>query len=372
MIRPRILHVIHSSAFGGGPNMLAILCAKLGDQFEMEVASDGQGDVPARLEAMGVAFHTMPLTSKWSFLAQMPRLAALIRSRTPDLVQLHGQFAGSLGQISVQLAGRPRSLYTVQWPSYLDDTGPWSRLRNHVAERVSCGFSTAVVAVSENDRRTLVERGLCSADKITVIHNAYRSEGTEEGPGSAPAGANGGVIGFVGRLTDQKGCEYLVRAVPQVLARFPRTKFVIVGDGPERGRLERLADELQVTAAVDFAGYQASPISHIQAMDVVAIPSIYDPFPLVTLEVMALGRPVVGSAVGGIPEAVEDGRTGLLVPPREPAALAAALVQLLDAPELRRVMGEAGRARARRLFSPEVIAGEYAALYRRLLATTSS
>ena len=372
MPRPRILHVIHSSAFGGGPNMLAILCERLSDEFEMEVISDGQGDVPARLESMGVAYFTMPLTSKWSFMSRVPRLASLIRSRDPDLVQLHGQFAGSLGQISVQLAGRPRSLYTVQWPSYLDDTGPWSRLRNHVAERVSCGFSTAVVAVSENDRRALIERGLCIADKITVIHNAYQSDSPEQEPKDTSAGVNGGVIGFVGRLTDQKGVEYLLRAVPDVLARFPGTKFVIVGDGPERGRLERLAGELQVTAAVDFAGYQASPVSHIQAMDVVAIPSIYDPFPLVTLEVMALGRPVVGSAVGGIPEAVEEGRTGLLVPPREPGALAAALVKLLDSPELRRDMGVAGRARARRLFSPEVITAEYAALYRRLLANTSS
>jgi glycosyltransferase involved in cell wall biosynthesis len=339
----------------------------------MEVVSDGQGDVPARLRSAGVTFHTLPLTSKWSFMLQMPRLAALIRSRAPDLVQLHGQFAGSLGQISVQLGGRKRSIYTVQWPSYLDDTGPWSRLRNHVAERVSCGFSTAVVAVSENDRRDLITRGLASPDKITVIHNAYQSERSVEQPGQASSEADGGgVVGFVGRLSDQKGCEYLLRAVPEVLARHPRTRFVIVGEGPERNRLEQLAAELRISAAVEFAGYQASPDSYIRAMDVVAIPSIYDPFPLVTLEVMAMGRPVVGSAVGGIPEAVEDGRTGLLVPPREPGALAGALVKLLDAPQLRREMGEAGLARARRLFSPDVIAGQYAALYRRLLETTSS
>ncbi len=87
---------------------------------------------------------------------------------------------------------------------------------------------------------------------------------------------------------------------------------------------------------------------------------------------MALGRPVVGSAVGGIPEAVEDGRTGFLVPPAQPDALARAIVRLLDDPKLRHEMGEAGRIRARKLFSPDVIAAEYATLYRRLLATTSS
>lgn len=369
---PRILHVIHSTAFGGGPNMLAIICERLRDQFEMEVISDGQGDVPARVEALGVTFFRMPLTSKWSFTRNIPRLARLIRSRQPDLVQLHGQFAGSLGQFAVQLAGRPRSIYTVQWPSYLDDAGPWSRLRNYVAERLSCAPSSEVVTVSENDRRTFVERGLCRAEKITVIHNAYQFDAADPPAKPVSLGGDGSVIGFVGRLSDQKGCEYLVQAIPEVLSTHPATRFVIVGDGPDRGDLERLAAELRVTAAIDFAGYQPSPSSYIEAMDAVVIPSIYDPFPLVTLEVMALGRPVVGSAVGGIPEAVEDGRTGFLVPPAQPDALARAIVRLLDDPKLRHEMGEAGRIRARKLFSPDVIAAEYATLYRRLLATTSS
>lgn len=369
---PRILHVIHSTAFGGGPNMLAIICAQLGDQYEMEVVSDGQGDVPARVEALGVRYHRMPLTSKWSFSQHIPQLARLIRSRRPDLVQLHGQFAGSLGQLAVQLAGRPRSIYTVQWPSYLDDVGPWSRLRNYVAEHVSSGFSTAVVTVSENDRRTFIERGLCVPEKITVIHNAYQFDAADPAAEPLSLAGDGAVVGFVGRLSDQKGCEYLVRAVPEVLRRHPGTRFVIVGDGPDRSALERLADELEVTDAIDFAGYQPSPSPFIAAMDVVVIPSIYDPFPLVTLEVMALGRPVVGSAVGGIPEAVEHGQTGLLVPPAQPGALAGAIVRLLDDPKLRQEMGEAGRARAHKLFSPDVIAAEYATLYRRLLATTSS
>ena len=369
---PRIVHVIHSSAFGGGPNMLAILCEQLRDQFEMEVISDGQGDVPGRLARIGVKFHKLDLSSKWSFTARLPRLAALVRSLSPDLVQLHGQFAGSLGQLSLQLAGRPRSIYTVQWPSYLDDSGPWSRLRNQVAERVSCGLSTAVVAVSENDRRTLVERGLCDAGRISVIHNSYQAASPNGSGGGRLNDAGSSVVGFVGRLSDQKGVEYLIQAIPEVLGRHPQTRFVIVGDGPERGRLEGLVEELQVATAVEFAGYQPSPHQFIEAMDIVVIPSIYDPFPLVTLEVMEAGRPVVGSAVGGIPEAIEDGRTGLLVPPREPAALAAALGRLLDEPRLRFEMGAAGRARAHRLFSPEVIAGQYAELYRRLIESSSS
>jgi glycosyltransferase involved in cell wall biosynthesis len=369
---PRIVHVIHSSAFGGGPNMLAIICLRLRDQFDMEVVCDGQGDVPARLETAGLKVHRLPLTTKWSFTAHIPRLAAVVRSRQPDLVQLHGQFAGSLGQLSLQLAGRPKSVYAVQWPSYLDDTGPWSRLRNYTAERVSCGRATAVVAVAEHDRKTLVARGLCRLDKISVIHNAYYPDALAYGAVEPVHSGNGSVVGFVGRLSDQKGVEFLIRAVPQVLGAHPQTRFMIVGDGPERPRLEAMVVELGVGRAVEFAGYQAEPSRLVSGLDAVVIPSIYDPFPLVTLEVMASGRPVVGAAVGGIPEAVEDGTTGILVPPRDPAAIAQALIRLIDSPKLRLEMGAAARASARRRFSPDVIAAQYAALYRRLLDTTSS
>jgi len=220
------------------------------------------------------------------------------------------------------------------------------------------------------ERQENVRRGLAKPEKIAVIHNAYSIE-IDEMVESSPA-ADGKVVGFVGRLADQKGVEYLIQAAPAVLAKHPDTRFLIVGDGPERAHLEQLVRDLKVTQSVEFAGYQPEPRNLIQKMAVVVIPSIYDPFPLVTLEVMALGGPIVGSAVGGIPEAVEDGRTGLLVPPRDPAAIAQALLKLLDDPVLRAAMGAAGRARAKNEFSPGTITAQYANLYRRLLATTSS
>ena len=369
MSKPTIVHVIHSTSFGGGPNMLAILCVRLAGEFNMEVVSDGQGDVPKRLESAGIKVHRLDLTTKWSFSRNIPTLAALVRSRRPDLVQLHGQFAGSLGQLALVAAGRPKSIYHVQWPSFLDDTGPWSRLRNRAAELVSCGGATAVVAVSENDRAEYLRRKLCRPAKISVIHNAFSLDIEQMAPPPPP---DGKVVGFVGRLSDQKGVEYLIRAAPRVLARHPATKFVLVGDGPERSRLEGLARSLGVASAIEFAGYQAQPSEWIKESTVMAIPSIYDPFPLVTLEIMALGRPVVASAVGGIPEAVDNGATGILVPPRDPEAIADAIDRLLDSPALASQMGEAARVRAREKFSPDAISAQFASLYRRLLAKASS
>jgi glycosyltransferase involved in cell wall biosynthesis len=350
--------------------MLANLCLQLHDQFDMEVVCDGQGDMPARVEKVGVSVHRVPLTTKWSFAAHIPRLAALIRSRKPDLVHLHGQFAGSLGQIAVQLAARPPSVYSVQWPSYLDDTGAWSRLRNKSAERVSCGGATMVVAVSEHDRKELLARRLCDPAKLIVIHNAYFLEDSAASTPAAPP-SSAPVIGFVGRLADQKGCEFLMRAAPRVLLTHPSARFVVVGDGPERGRLETLVHQLGIASSVEFTGYDPAPARRMRSMTVLAVPSIYEPLGMVALEAMACGLPVVGSAVGGIPEAVEDGRTGLLVPPRDSDAIARALDRLLSAPALAARMGSAARERAEQSFSPKTIAGQYAALYRRLLKTSS-
>jgi glycosyltransferase involved in cell wall biosynthesis len=350
--------------------MLALLCEQLGAEFQMEVICDGHGDVPDRLQRLGIPVLSLPLTTKWSFARSIPRLAAILRRRSPDVVHLHGQFAGSLGQVALALAGRRQSLYAVQWPSYLSDGGVLSRWRNRVAERVSCGGASVVVAVSEHDHDELLARDLCNPDKLTTIHNAYYVD--ESVLRTAAPSSDYPIVGFLGRLADQKGCEYLLEAVPMVLAKHPRARILIIGDGPERRRLELLTSRLGIASAVEFVGYDPNPTRRMQSMTVLAIPSLYEPLGMVALEAMACGTPVVGSRVGGIPEVVVDGRTGLLVPPRDPEALARALLQVLGSKDIAAEMGRLGQERARQDFNPTMIAGKYAELYRRLAAATSS
>jgi glycosyltransferase involved in cell wall biosynthesis len=204
---------------------------------------------------------------------------------------------------------------------------------------------------------------------LTTIHNAYFLPDEIAQPSPA---AFQPVVGFVGRVVDQKGCEYLVRASPLVISAHPNVRFVVVGDGPELARLTALASELKVASAFEFVGYDPTPARRMKSMSVLAVPSIYEPLGMVPLEAMACGVAVVASAVGGLPEVVEDGVTGILVAPRDPEALAEALIRLLDSPALAAQMGIAGRERAIRDFSPTAIAAQYADLYRRLADTTSS
>jgi glycosyltransferase involved in cell wall biosynthesis len=179
----------------------------------------------------------------------------------------------------------------------------------------------------------------------------------------------GPVIGALGRFSPEKGFDLVLRS----LATLPtEVTCVLVGDGPQREALEHLAEELGVRDRVVFTGWVGRPRDYLPGFDVVAMPSRFEAFGLVAIEAALAERPVVATDVDGIPDAVVDGSTGLLVPPEDPAALAEAISTLLGDPSTREEMGRRGRARSLERFSVERMAGSYEDLYRRLLSAGGS
>jgi glycosyltransferase involved in cell wall biosynthesis len=167
------------------------------------------------------------------------------------------------------------------------------------------------------------------------------------------------VIGTVGRLAEVKRQDLLVRAVAELRGKLPQATLLVVGDGPERERLEALAAELGVASAVKFAGYQSQPERFLAAMDVFALTSRHEALPLSLLEAWATGLPVVSSAVGGIPKVVEHERTGLLFESGDVAGLTASLARLLSDRELAAQLAAAGEREVRENYSLERMADEY-------------
>jgi glycosyltransferase involved in cell wall biosynthesis len=364
--RPKILHLLHSSALGGGPNSVRMLALGTRADFEPIVVSSGEGDLAEQLAAGGVEFHALPLATKRSFLANTWRLAALIRSIQPEVIHLHGHFAGSVGQLAVFLAGRPPTVYSVRWPAYHSDKNSYTRVRNWLVERFSCAAATVVVAISEHDRLTLVRRRICAPGKLKMIHNAFAALTPEPGPDALTKDIV--TIGFVGRLVDQKGCDDLLSAFALLAAEGAPVRLTLVGDGPLRSALEGRVRDLGLAARVEFLGFRADAITLMTSMDIVAVPSLFEPFGIVAVEAMVQSRPVVASAVGGLTETVDDGVTGRLVPPGNPERLADALRDLVRSSSMRAQMGHGARIRALALFSPERTIAAYSQIYAELSA----
>ena len=198
---------------------------------------------------------------------------------------------------------------------------------------------TQVVAVSASTRDDLASMGF-EANRINVVHNGvYPVPDSPSKPGRRPA------ILCMGRLTPQKSVDVLIRALPAVLIEFPDAHLDIVGQGPDRRRLERLAWTLRLADHVRFHGYLPGAVRDELAARswVAACPSVFEGWGVICLEAGARGLPVIASNVAGLRDAVRDGETGVLVPHGDPTALAMALTGLLGDPGRRRGMGEAGR-----------------------------
>jgi glycosyltransferase involved in cell wall biosynthesis len=217
------------------------------------------------------------------------------------------------------------------------------------ADRLVSRFVDRVIAVSEAARAFLISGKGYDARKIVVVPNGRDLSVFRPGAGGQSVRKELGIdratplVGVVGRLEAQKGHVYLLDAWPSVLAEFPDARLLLVGDGSLRGALEQRAKVLGIAPSVVFAGFRRDVPQVLDAVDVVALPSLYEGMPLTAIEASAMAKPVVATAVDGTPEVVREGRTGRLVPPREPAPLSHALRVLLRDPVAAQAMGAAGR-----------------------------
>ena len=206
--------------------------------------------------------------------------------------------------------------------------------------------------------------------KAHVIRHAVDSAALPQGEPVAglPESTGGPVVSIVGRLQAVKGHKVFLESARRVLLKRPDARFWVAGDGELRGELAAVASRLGLTGAVWFLGYRNDIANVLASSDVVVCASSYESFPRCVLEALSLGRPVVATAVGGLPEIISDGETGMLVPPGDPEAMAAAIVRLLGDREVAQSLGTAGRKLIGERYTVEAQASAMAAFYREALA----
>ena len=228
-----------------------------------------------------------------------------------------------------------------------------------------------VVAVSEEVCSRLLQAGV-KAERVRLIRNgvlerqfAVPCANCEAGPGRRDHVR----VGLVGRLAPEKAIDLFLQSARAVVSNHPKTQFVIAGDGPDRAALQEQTGQLGLEANVTFAGRQENMPAFYASLDVLASSSRQEGLPVALLEGMASGLPVAATRVGAVPEAVLDGETGLLVPPGDPLALAAALEKLIGAPELRTRFGRAGQQRIHEHFSAARMTADYLSMYAAAIET---
>ena len=300
------------------------------------------------------------------------RLCRLLREGNHDLVHTHLIHADLYGTLVAKLAGVPIIVST----KHNDNA-----FRRHpfyaFLDRLAAKFADKIIVISDHLKRFFVEIEKLDPRKMTRIYyglDAAWVEGrsskiakpisVQEELGIPP---DTPLAGIIARLNPQKGHTYLLTAFAKVIEALPEARLLIVGDGNLRRDLERQARELQITRRVTFTGWR-DDIPHIMAdLNFLLLPSLWEGFGLVLLEAMMMGKPIVASKVSAIPEIVVDGVTGLLVPPRDPEALAGAIIALLQDRERGEAMGQAGRARVEKHFSVERMVQQTEALYEELV-----
>lgn len=276
------------------------------------------------------------------------RFYRYLRRRRPDIVNCHMFRATLLGAPLAKLAGVPRVIATFHGRE------PWRHgfiKGSFVLDRLADRAVDRMIAVCQSSKDYLVRTKGLDPRKITVIHNGRdlstykpipetRASKVRQQLGIGPRHL---VVGVVGRLDHQKGHRYLLEAMPEVLRHRSETRLLVVGEGSLLISLQDQAARLRLLSKVIFTGFRRDVPELMAAMDVVVLPSLYEGLPLTLIEAMAMARPVVATAVDGTLDLIEDGVSGLLVPPADPIALARAILHLLDDPDTARRLAEAGR-----------------------------
>jgi glycosyltransferase involved in cell wall biosynthesis len=332
------------------------------------VALTKRGPVAEEIAAAGVPVQLLSGQPGPRDPAAFLRLVRLLRREQPDIVHTFLIVASIYGRMAAYLSGVPLVLAAEQ---NIYERKP---KRHALLERALATRTYRVVAcceiVGQHYRRQVGVPG----SKVTVIYNAVRFGRQPTVEDRRPARAALGlpedalVLGTLGRLTEQKGQRTLVHAVARLAGRYPNVVLFLAGIGPLRKALEAEAERLHIADRVRFLGMRRDRERLYAAMDVFVLPSKWEGLSLALVEAMGAGRPVVATRVGGNPEVVTHGRTGLLVPPSEADTLADALGGLLADADQRTMLGEAAASEARARFSIEEHVRQLTALYRQGLA----
>jgi len=374
--RRKVFYLLDSLNIGGTETQAVELAVRMPtSEYEITLGClTARGPLLERLKGSDVRieeFHPKGGLDSPTGFYEMLRLAAYLQRERFDVVHAHDLWSNLMGVPAARLARVPAIISSQRDLSHFD----WYRGMKRKALRTIQGMSSVLLANATPIRDALIAEDRFPSAKLRVVHNGVDTTRFQRGRRDRerlfPGLDRGKLVVLVGNMhSDVKGHPWLIEAAPNVLKEFPDTRFILAGDGEARKDFERQARDRGLDSTFVFLGCRSDVADILASCDIGVLPSKAEGLSNAVLEYMAAELPTIVSRVGGNPELVHDGVTGLLIPPQDSQALEAALLRLLRDENFARRMAEAGRRVATQDYSFERLVREVDALYTELLAGT--
>ena len=345
-----IMHVVLSLEYGGLEKVVIDLASHLNNsRFKVTICClDRLGDLAEEAKKNGIKVIFVKRKPGINFSLPL-RLRRVFKDEKIDIVHTHNHAAMLYGTLGAKLAGIHKIFNTIH--------GREKKIKNSRIWSLAWKMNSKIIAISEDAKRELVKNTRIDYERIDVIYNGIDMSKFKKSE------VNGNIIGTVSRLSPEKDNFTMLEAFSKVAEEIDSARLTIAGDGPLKESLKAKVESLKLGGKVRFLGFRNDIPEVLSGFSVFALFSLTEGISISLLEALASGKPVVATNVGGNPEVVVDGITGLLVPPKEPERMAEAIIKILLDKEMAGRMGEVGRKRVEEKFSLERMVKEYQEIY---------
>jgi len=375
--RLKVLLVIDGIIFGGGARVFLQLAKGLVNRgHKVFAACVPDGELAPLLKKAGIENLPVNFRSK-NILQVVYKIYKHLRTQSIDIVNSQGGRADFCSRIAARiLKPKVRIVSTIAMPVEGYDVGALIKGIYCFFDRLLERYVDQFIVVSEVLRTRLIITHKIPSEKIIKIYNGielneYQPSDSDESITKIRKEYNIEedifLIGAVGRMVWQKGFEYLIRGAKEILNNRPKIKILMVGDGPLKDKLQRLTIDLEINNQFIFAGFRKNIKEILFSVDLVVVPSLLEGFPIITLEAMAMAKPIIATRIDGIKEQISDSLTGILMPPKDQSALTKAIMAVINNKELAKTMGLAARAKVEQDFSVEKMVANTERAYLSLL-----
>ncbi len=355
----KILYFVTLSEWGGAQEYVFDLATSLKDNpdYTPMVAVGGKkdGELIHRLLKTGIKIYYLRHLKReinfyndWNAFVSTFKLCRQVR---PDVVHLNSSKIGTLGAVAARLAGVKKIVYTVHGLVLNEPLPIHKKTFYWLAEKISSWFKSRIICVSEYDQKSLIKFGICALSKTEIIHNGIdvneihflpREEARKKLFELAKGRERESdiVVGTIANLYPTKGLPYLVEAAREATAINNQLKFIIIGEGPDRKKIEGMIKNYHLENDVFLVGNISDAKRLLRGFDIFVMPSIKEGLSYTMIEASAAGLPIIATKVGGSPEIVDNRKNGLLVKAKDFSALANAIVGLANDERLQKILGE--------------------------------